>query len=128
MAEDVTKESVMQWSIGDLSLIKGAYVNGVDDRKTGINQNRRVLKHMRYDHHSGNFVPSNQKKLNRMSVSLKVDQRNHTVLWEMFRGPSCRLRQQRQAPLGATSFVQNLECTTSDVQHLGCTTNEYTTP
>ena len=83
LAEDMTKESVMQWSIGDLSLIKGVFVNGEDDRKTGINQVRRVLKHMRYDKQSGNFVPSNQKKLNRMSVSLKVDQRNHTVLWEM---------------------------------------------
>ena len=29
---------------------------------------------------------------------------------------------------GATSFVQNLECTTSDVQHLDCTTHECTTP
>ena len=58
-------------------------MNGEDYTKTGINQNRRVLKHMRYDRQSGTFVTSNQKKLNRMSVSLKVEQNKHMVLREM---------------------------------------------
>ena len=60
----MSKETVMQWSIGDLSLIRGVSMNGEDDSKTGINQNRRVLKHMSYDRQSGTFVPSDQKKLN----------------------------------------------------------------
>jgi hypothetical protein len=77
------KEEVMKWDHGDLSLIKGITVDSTFQKKSGKPSNRRVLKHMRFDKKSGQFVPSQQRKLNRLSVSVKLDQDNLSILRKM---------------------------------------------
>ena len=73
----------MEWTHGDLSLIKGISVNGDAKNKPGVPANRRVLKHMRYDKKTGHYVPSQHKKLNRMRVRVEVDRVSITTLREV---------------------------------------------
>ena len=35
VGEDMPKEAVMQWTIGDMFVIRGVLMNGEDDTKTG---------------------------------------------------------------------------------------------
>ena len=73
----------MPWDSEDLSRIKGMLWQG-NAAKGAVNQeNRRVLKHMRFDKVSGNFVPTEKMKMNRVTVSYEVDHSNHKVLKEM---------------------------------------------
>jgi hypothetical protein len=73
----------MPWDSGDLSRIKGMLWQG-NAAKGAVNQeNRRVLKHMRFDKVSGNFVPTENRKMNRVVVGYEVDLANHRVLKEM---------------------------------------------
>ena len=80
---DEVMKKVMEWTHGDLSLIKGISVNGDAKNKPGVPANRRVLKHMRYDKKTGQYVPSQHKKLNRMRVQVKVDRVNLTTFREV---------------------------------------------
>jgi hypothetical protein len=73
----------MPWDSGELSLLKGVLWQG-KVAKGAINQeHRRVLKHMRFDKVSGNFVPTEKRKMNRVMVSYDIDHSNHKVLKEM---------------------------------------------
>ena len=73
----------MQWGHGDLSLIKGVTAASKGKVKPGVPSSRRGLKHIKYDKSTGQFVPNNRKKKNRMQVTVKVDEKNFKVLHEM---------------------------------------------
>ena len=73
----------MLWGHGDLSLIKGVTAASKGKVKPGVPLSRRVLKHMRFDKSTGQFVPNNRKKQNRMKVTVRVDEKNFRVLHEM---------------------------------------------
>ena len=71
---------VMHWDSGDLSLIKGILVQGKAAKGAAKQEHRRVLKHMRFHKDSGNCIPTEKRKLNRVVV---VDNDNHRTLREM---------------------------------------------
>ena len=77
------KESILQWGHDDLSLMKGVTASSSKRVKPGTPASRRVLKHMKFDKRSGHFIPSERKKLNRMQITVKVDEQNFRVLHEM---------------------------------------------
>ena len=83
MGMEEVREDTMLWGHGNLSLIKGVTAASKGKVKPGVPLSRRVLKHMRFDKSTGQFVPNNRKKQNRMKVTVKVDEKNFKVLHEM---------------------------------------------
>ena len=77
------KESILQWGRVDLSLIKGVKATRNKRVKSGTPASRRVLKHMKYDKRSGQLIPSERKKLNRIQITENVDEQNFRVLHQM---------------------------------------------
>ena len=83
MGMEEVKEDTMLWGHGDLSLISGVTAASKGKVKPGVPASRRVMKHMRYDKNSGQFVPNKRKKQNRVQVTVKVDEKNFKVLHGM---------------------------------------------
>ena len=81
--EEEVREDNMQSGHEDLSLIKGVTAASKDKVKPGVPSSRRVLKHMKYDKSTGQFIPNNRKKKNRVQVTVKVDEKNFRILHEM---------------------------------------------
>jgi hypothetical protein len=73
----------MPWDSGELSLLKGVLWQRKSAKGSVNHKHRRVLKHMRFDKVSGNFVPTEKRKINRVMVRYEVDHSNHKVPKEM---------------------------------------------
>jgi hypothetical protein len=75
--------STCRGTVGELSLLKGVLWQGNAAKGAVNKEHRRVLKHMRFDKVSGNFVPIEKRKINHVMVSYEVDHSNHKALKEM---------------------------------------------